>query len=348
MSAWALSIGWRRYRWPVLGGALVVAWLVLAFVDAQAALGGWLVAFVLWSALPIGALLLLMMMQLIPGPWGAALRGPARAAVVLLVAVPVLFLPIMSGLSTLYPWAAGGARYLSALWFDLRSLGFFALLGVLAWLVLTLARPGPVAAAGLIVLVPLHTIVAVDWLMALEPEFHSSGFGLYILSIQMTIGLCFLIVVVLREARAEQRVAMLGGLLLAALLCGLYFGFMQFFVIWSGNLPEGAAWYEERGVGLWKAALYVSGALQMAPTALLMLAPIRTDRRWILGLAAAVLAAKALELAWVALPALDTNVWLSVVGTFLAVASVGFLVPACWALAVTMLHRLERRVEVRS
>ncbi len=337
-----------RWRWPALGAALAAASLLLTIVDATAALGGWLVAFAFCSAVPIGALLLLMMMHLIPGSWSETLLAPARACSALSGFLPLAFLPVMIGLSALYPWANDSGDYLSPLFFYLRTLAFFGIVLALAWMVLTTARPGPVAAAGLVALVPLHTMIAVDWLMTLEPDFHSSGFGLYVLSIQMTIALCVLVAMHLATTRKARRVAMLGALLISALLCGIYFAFMQYFIIWSGNLPEGAAWYAKRGVGLWTAALYVSGALQMAPLLLLMFAPIRTDRRWLLALLAAVLLSKAIELAWIVLPALPANTGIASIAMVLALAGMGVLAAQTLPVATGLLDRLRRQAGEQS
>ena len=85
--------------------------------------------------------------------------------------------------------------------------------------------------------------------MSLDPEFNSSGFGLTVLSIQTTVALAF-------WRRREPRLGL--GQLRAAgprrppahrPLLWAYLSFMQFVIIWSGDMPAGASWYLRRSGG---------------------------------------------------------------------------------------------------
>ncbi|MGE0004290.1 MAG: hypothetical protein AB7S92_01755 [Parvibaculaceae bacterium] len=290
------------------GGGLSLAALAIAVVS-PAALAGWLTAFAFWSSLPLGALLMVMMMRIIPGTWREEL-GPASEAALLLTPLAALAaIPVLAGLPALYGWAGktGGSGfqgvYLQPWFFTLRTVLFFALSGALAFLLLRrrdLAMP--VATVGLIVFVLFHTVIAVDWLMSLDAGFHSSGFGLYVLSIQATIALAALLVVRLAGGGTAERTGTLGGLLLTALLLWAYLAFMQYFIIWSDNLPASVEWYQRRGHGAWAAVEYMIGTLGLAPIFLLLLAPVRRSRAWLIALCCAALLGKALEIAWLVLP----------------------------------------------
>lgn len=318
---------------PVLiGVAACAAALLLALAEPKAALAGWLVGFVYWGALPIGALALVMMMRLIPGGWDAELAPSAEAAMLLMPLAALAALPILVGVHALYGWAdapsPSGFRavYLTPGLFALRSMAGFAVFTLLAVLLLTRrAWSTPVASAGLIVFTLLTTMLAVDWLMSLDPEFHSSGFGLYVLSIQMTVALVTLIVFHLLSGDPATRLNILGGLLLTVVLLWAYFAFMQYFIIWSGNLPHGVMWYQRRGTGIWSAAEYTIAVLHLAPAFLLFFPDIRGDRRWLLRLSLAVLAGKALECLWLVLPAIDAPLWAALLAAVLSLAGLGLL-----------------------
>lgn len=206
---------WRRGA--ALAGATSVALaLVLGYAE-PGALGGWLAAFFFWSSLPIGALCLAAMMGLIPGAWRAELQAQAGAAFLLLPLAALSVIPVLVGLAGLYSWAGApgseGFRgiYLSPLFFIGRTVIFFAATGAIALLLLLRPQSTAIAAVGLIVFVLFDTTIAVDWLMSLEPDFHSSGFGLYVLSIQATIALAFLILSSLFAGNPGARTGVLGG-----------------------------------------------------------------------------------------------------------------------------------------
>jgi hypothetical protein len=296
----------RRWLLAGLGGCALA--LLLMLFDARAALVGWLAAFVLWSSVPIGALVLLPMLRLIPGAWREELELPAQAMSFLLPLVLLAALPILLGAGVLFPWANVPREgfqdiYLTRGFLAVRTLLFFGALGTIAVLLPT--RPASstlVASAGLIVVVLLDTLFAVDWIMSLEPDFHSSGFGLYVLSIQVTTALPVLIALRLLTGGAHARHGILAGLLLTALLFWAYFAFMQYVIIWSGNLPHQVAWYQHRGTGLWSAAMIATGLLSLAPACLLLLPVARHRGAWLCALAGVVLAGKAIEVAWLVMP----------------------------------------------
>lgn len=331
------------------GTAACAVALLLAFADSRAALAGWLTGFAFWSGLPIGALGLLMMMRLIPGPWRQELSYPAERTLVLLPFAAVAALPILLGLGALYPWvaeASSGYRavYLSPAFFVLRTVAFFACLTAFA--LLLVVRPawsGPVSAGGLIVYVLLATTIAVDWLMSRDPAFHSSGFGLYTLTNQMIIALSVLLVVRLSSDHPPDRPGVLGGLLLCALLFWAYFAFMQYFIIWSNNLPPSVAWYRQRGDGVWSAAEYAIAILQLAPAFLLFFPPIRNGIRWLLALSVAVLAGKMLEMVWLVMPTVQDHEAVGAIAALASLLGLGLLTKVVFGVAPLVLVRLERR-----
>lgn len=303
-----LSIRLTDRRSLLAGLACCALALLLMLIDARAALVGWLAAFLFWSGVPIGALVLLLMLRLIPGRWREQLELPAQLMGLLLPLLLLASLPVLLGTAVLFPWA-GVARqgfqdiYLTHAFLAGRTLLFFGTLAAIAFLLATqLAWSTLIASIGLIVAVLLDTLFAVDWIMSLEPDFHSSGFGLYVLSIQLAIALSVLVIMRLLIAGDGARHQILAGLLLTALLCWAYFAFMQYVIIWSGDLPKQVAWYQHRGTGGWPVAEVIIAVLGLAPAGLLLLPIARRSSAWLGALAGAALLGKAVEIAWLVMP----------------------------------------------
>jgi hypothetical protein len=282
--------------------ALALAAVVLA---PREALFGWLAAFAFWAGVPLGALLLLMMTRAVPGAWSQVLAPVVVPTALLLPLAALAGVPVALDLSAVYSWTLGDLEtpfrtaYFSAPFFLVRSVLFLAACTLVA---LALSAPGrrPLAIGALIAFVPLHTVIAFDWLMSLDPAFHSSGFGLYLLSMQALTAFCILLLA--RLALFEGTPDPLGALLLVALLLWIYFAFMQFFISWSTNLPAGAAWYGRRTAGAWAPVFPIIALLHAIPTLLLLFRPFRASRKSLAAFAVMILAGKAVETAWLVLP----------------------------------------------
>ncbi len=330
------------------GGAAAVLALLAALLDPARALPGWLVAFAFWSGVPVGALFLLMLMRILPGPW--SVLAPATSVAALLMPLAVLAaLPVALGLATLYPWSAGDlgtafrSGYLSGWFAGLRSGIFFAGCIVLA-ILLSLPRPGTraLATGALVVFVPFHSLIAVDWLMSLDPAFHSSVFGLYVLSIQATTALSALLIVRLVNLPAGHDPRPLGAILLTALLLWVYFAYMQYLISWSDNLPASAAWYGRRSEGGWALVFPAVVLLHAVPTAFLLFPPFRVSRTALIGFCVAILVGKALETAWLVLPEFPAGS-ITILTTLLALAGLGGLGLAAAPLAARLRDAGDRR-----
>lgn len=301
----------RRSNLSGLAGLVCLILIgLLAIVFPRAALFGWHAGFVFWSSLPIGALFLAMIMQVVPGAWIGWLGGSTRLVLSLMPLTLLAVLPyafasgtLMSGSETLSGFQGA---YLTPWFTGVRSL---VLLGGASILALLFTRPGNgvgLASIGLIVMTLAQGLMATDWISALDPEFHSSAFGLYILSIQMVIALS--IVILLSMEGTQGAVALPSALLLTGILLWGYLAFMSYFILWSGNLPPGAAWYLRRGHGIWAVAEIVMVTLQAAPAFALLFPPIRRSRRALVAAILAVLFGKYVEIGWLILPELGSDV----------------------------------------
>ncbi len=336
------------------GGVACLAALAAAWVAPEDAIHAWIGAAFFWTSLPIGGLLLLMMMRLIPGIWSNEAMVVMEAASVLVPLAALVFVPVLLGLGAAYPWVGETQNtafrqiYLSPGFFVARTVLWFVLLGALTAL-LIVRRPWsmPLACLGL-VLFPLGgTVIVTDWLMTLDPEFRSSGFGLYAMSIQAAIAMAAGTATALAISGAMiRKPAVLGGLLLTVLLLWAYFAYMQYVVIWSSDFPKLIDWYKVRGTGIWRIMLWSFAIVHTAAIALLILPPVLRRRRLLIGIALAVLAGKMLEVAWIVLPAGKYGPGMLAIGLFvLANAGLGaiFIVAASVAIQARIAARVPKR-----
>src|SRR5262249_1992777 len=108
----------------------------------------YLAAYIFWIGIPVGCLALLMLHHLVGGRWGFVIQRVLEAAIQTLPLMALLFIPLLFGLSDLYPWArpavvAGDpllqqkAAYLNLPFFIVRAVMYFAIWIVLGHLLVT-------------------------------------------------------------------------------------------------------------------------------------------------------------------------------------------------------------------
>ncbi|MBZ6075702.1 hypothetical protein [Microvirga puerhi] len=332
--------------WPIAGFALCVLSLLACLWDPQAALRAWLGSAFFWSGIPIGALLLLMTMRLIPGGWANELLVFAETATLLMPLAALMFIPVLLGIGSIYDWADQPPRnafqsiYLIPWFFAARTLIWFALLGAFTFLLSQ--RRGNftiLSCIGLLIFVPMSTMIAVDWIMSLDPAFSSSGFGLYILSSQVGTSLVWISGTALLLKPHLRRISLLSGLLLLLLLLWTYFAFMQYIITWSGNLPQGVLWYKRQSSEGWSHVEWAISGLHLLPAFILML-PVRSSKTWLFAMCVAVLAGKILEASWLTLTGVTSPLSL---GLFvLSLSGTGLIV------ATAFMETFRYRVSARS
>lgn len=310
----------------------------LVFVPRDA-LAAWLVCWLAWGAIPLGALGASMMLALVPGSWRDLYAGPLSLAAGLVPLVAVLALPLLLGLKLIYPWADPAvaatlpsfkAAWLSTPVFAIREIVILAVLSGLSWLLLTAERGvrSVIAGVGLVLYALLASLVGIDFGESTEPHFHSSIYGLLALTGQWLEAVAFGILFGLRAR--EGRVSIpAGGVLATAILLWAYMHAMQYIVIWSGNIPGEAHWYIERGAGAWRAIGWLGFAFQAILPFVALLAPgVRTNPRRMRIVAAAILLAAPLQQAWMILPGLEG---LSLAALPLTIAASAVMLGLAWA-----------------
>lgn len=326
----------------VLASAAGVAGCAIGlYFDPKTTLASYLVAWAALSAVPIGAIAVLATTYLVRGGWTQDLNRPLSAAALSMPVIALLVIPVLAGIGEIYPWVADGAAlrsfkavYLVPWFFALRTFIYFFLLTMLAlwlWRVygddVGMKRASSVS---LIVWALLSSWAGIDWLESLEPDFHSSIYGLLKIAFDLLAGLSFAMAVVFLADRPRRMTnAAYAGVLLSTLLLWAYLHAMQYIIIWTGNIPDETIWYIERLDNGWGFALWALFIVQfILPFFALLSERVRVDTRALLAFACVTLAMRYLEAIVLVLPPLHVaGLWLllDLPASLLAVGSIFLL-----------------------
>lgn len=304
---------------------------------------GWLLAWVLLGAPPAGALALLLIHRITGGRWGEALGPVLRPLAGLLPLVGLGFLGLLLDLSALYPWAAAervkpdvAAYYLNPILFALRGVITLAGWSVLTILLLRASCTRLVAGLGLAFYGLTISLVPVDWILSVEPNFTSSAFGASIALHQILAALA-LTALVRPAALNADSAPDLATLMLTALLGVLYMGLMSYVVAWYGDLPPKAAWYLKRGTETY--ALLIGAAFLLGgliPFSFLLFAGVRSNPFALRIVGFLILIGLTLRFAWLLLPAYEEGALATALAAFVMLSLVV-------SLAVVAARRLRER-----
>ena len=268
-----------------VGGIGTLIWAVGLYLDPEQALRSWLLGFILWGGIGLGAIGMIMLQYLTGGAWGVVIRRTAEAASRTLPVIVLLFLPIAIGVTRLYEWThlpptdhviEARGWYMTVWGWELRSAIYFALFGVMVyllnkwsanqdaskdhdeaarWLGSATAFSGPT----LVIYALVVTFAAVDWVMTLEPHWFSTIWGLLFVAGWALSFLCFAVIILaflidkvpMNRVLGRRHFHDLGKLMLALVMVWAYFNFSQYLIIYSGNIPEETGWFIKRSTGGW-------------------------------------------------------------------------------------------------
>jgi len=277
---------WNRL--PMIGAACAllgaVACAILGPANPKQFFFSWLVSFLFFLSLALGALFFVLIQYAAQGGWGIVLRRIGEATFATLPVMAALFLPVILGLQDIFSWAAPGAAehdallrwkapYLNERFFLIRAALYFGIWSFIALLYYRGSRgqdvtgdPGVsarlrrLAGPAIIVLALTQTFASVDWIMSLAPHWYSTIFGVYFFSGSFVgfIALLSVVAVAMRRAGlldtviSAEHLHDIGKFLFAFTAFWAYIAFSQFFLIWYANLPEETIWYQARLEGSWK------------------------------------------------------------------------------------------------
>jgi hypothetical protein len=169
-----------------------------------------------------------------------------------------------------------------------------------------------ISGAGLVLYGITVTVMAIDWIMSLEPHWVSSIFGPLVGIGQVLNALSFTVIVLvlasdrppLSEVVGRPILRDLGGLMLTFVMVWAYLSFSQLLLIWSGNLPSEIPYYLRRTQGGWQVFAVALALFHFAlPFLLLLSFDVKRNRKTLLQVAAILLAMRAVDLYWLIMPA---------------------------------------------
>ena len=328
----------------------------------------YLIAWLYWWCISLGALAIAMIHHLSGGRWGLAIRRILEAAYSLLPLVAIMFVPVLFGLPVLYPWARPEevasdpvlqykSPYLNPMAFQWRAAGYFVVWSLLGLVLNALStgraedeplrsrRLALLSGPGLVLWGLGVTFASIDWGMSLEPHWFSSSYGVLVGSGQgvAAMALAIAVLVCLRDDPRWSAWATpdclndLGNFLLAFVMFWMYIAFTQFLIIWSGNLPEEVPWYLKRGSGGWEWIAVLLATFYFAvPFLLLLVRRTKRQPERLLRVALLLLVMQLVHWNWLVLPAFYPGKlifsWIQI-AAFLAVGGIWFAAFA-WRLAV--------------
>lgn len=325
----------RKRALPVAAAGAAVCTIGALFNPTQF-LRSYLLAFVFWISIALGALAIEMLQHVARGGWGVMLRRPLEAASRTIVKLAPLFLPLLAGLSRVYPWAdpeiartdaiiAQKSGYLNVPFFIARAVVYFAawcgFAHVLSRMSIAQDRTGDPtlsrrmrlwSAIGLVAYCLTMTLASIDWMMSLTPHWYSTIYGVYIIGGQAVSAMSFAVLLELflseksslSGALRTQHFHDFGKMLLAFVMLWAYFAFSQLLIMWSGNLPEEVPYYIARARGGW---WWVSIALIVfhfaLPFLLLISRDLKRSRGKLAVVAGLLLVMRWVDLYWLIVPA---------------------------------------------
>ena len=231
-------------RWLAPGLALVAA-AALAFSGLPALGLALRIAFALASAAPIGSVLLLAIARLTGADWSAA--APATHALPWLVPLGALAMLAPTGV----PLPAHLAIWSHALFAASRAAAVLAAL-VFAAHRLRGGAGATTAGVTLAIYTALVTPIAADWLLPTAPGHPVSAVGMMLFVLQF--GAACALALLGAEGRVRRDLALL---LVAAVLGLCYLVYMDYLIVWYGNLPSHVPFYIARVGWIALAALLI-------------------------------------------------------------------------------------------
>jgi hypothetical protein len=376
----AIPPGHAWNRLPTIGAGCAVLGVVVCAIFGMANpkqfLFSWLVAFLYFLSLALGALFFVLIQYAAQGGWGVVLRRIGETVFTTLPVLAVLFLPILFGLGTLYEWAHPGAAehdavlqwkspYLNVPFFLIRAVVFFGLWSAIALFYYrgssgqdatgdpnVSARLRKFAGPSIIGLALTTTLASVDWIMSLTPHWYSTMFGVYFFAgcFLGFIALLSLLAVRMRAAGlldtviSTEHLHDVGKLLFGFTAFWAYIGFSQFFLVWYANLPEETIWYRPRIEGSWlPIALLLMVGHFIAPFFYLMGRAVKRNGSTLAVGAVWLLVMHYVDLYWQVMPTLHPE------GFSPSILDVGALLAAggCFLATTTWLMRRQALVPLR-
>jgi hypothetical protein len=317
-----------RIRAVLIGGAAALLSVIDIWFNRAQFFHSYLFAWLFWTGISLGSLVIVMMQSLTGGMWGLAIRNLCRAGFSTLPLMVLLFIPILLGLHDVYAWSNGLVnpehgfhhkhQYLTVPFFVGRSIFYFVVLLVFAAAVRRwfdrqpLASPVALSAGGLISYVLCMNFASTDWVMSLDTQWYSTVFVIVFMAGQFLAALALMTALLcaftIRSNVPTKAFHDLGNMLLAFVIFWIYVSFSQLLITWSGNLPKEISWYlpRSRAGWQWVALLLMIGEF-LLPFALLLSREAKRQPQRLAIICLCIVATNIVNNFWLVAPAFHPN-----------------------------------------
>ena len=327
-------------KWRKAPAILMVAGAVLSLLGAAvnpAEFGlAWLLAFMFFLSVALGALFLVMAHHLSDAGWSVATRRVCEHLASLLFPwLALLFVPVAIFARNIYSWTkdAGSPanNLVNAKWPVFTLPGFYITSAVffgIWWLLSSRLRHWSLqqdetgearctyrmrfhSGWGIVAFALTLTFSGVLWMQAVQYQWHSAIYGVYQFAscVWAALAAVYILTVLLQRQRILDQVLhnnqfyFLGLLFFAFTVFQAYAEFAQYFVVWNANMPVETFWYliRENGSWWWAGLLLIFGHF-LLPFFVLLPVRAKTDFKIMLPVCAWALAMNFLDLAFNILP----------------------------------------------
>jgi hypothetical protein len=336
-------------------GILVVGGAYL--VDAKRAAFNNIILFLFVTSIAGGSVFLVALEYIAGAVWSVPIRRVVEFLAGLMPALPLLALPLLANLHDLFHWThpeavaadtllRGKEAYLNVPFFISRFVAVFVLWNLFYYLFVRNSRAQDgsgdpklttrnirLAAVFIPVFAITITVLAIDWMMSLEPHWFSTIFGVYYFSGTTLAAVAAVTYVAVSFHEKGLLVPLrrdhfysLGALMFVFVNFWAYIAFSQFLLIWYANIPEETVWFMSRWQNGWE---YVSVLLILVhfavPYFALLTQDSKMDPKRLKLMAIWILAAHVLDLYWLIMPTYSPQVtvgWMEILFPVLAVGLV--------------------------
>ena len=324
---------------PLAGSAVGLIALLIAFMFGRSDAEYFFFSFHTWwlffLSIAIGAVFFVLIQFATKSGWSVVVRRLAENIAMTMPLFFVLLIIMALGTSTLYHhWLSEEAMadkiiqskqwYLNIPFFYIRTIFYMVMF---TWAAMYFAKYSALqdetgdykitrklqnaSYPFLIVLGFCVTFAAFDWIMSLDPHWYSTIFGLYFFASCYMVFFAVLTVAtrLLQNVKSLSKVVTvehyhdLGKLVFGHTCFWAYAAFVQYLLIWYGNIPEETAWYEVRENHGWS---YILIALCvghfLVPFLFLMARRAKRSRSMLVGVSVWMIIMHYLDIYWLVMP----------------------------------------------
>jgi len=309
---------------------------IIGFIaEPERASFSYLPAFMFLVSIAIGSLFLIAIEYLAGADWSVPFRRIAEFLASLLPLLFLLVIPLLFHLKEIFYWAQkdivsadvilqGKSPYLNSTFFIIRVFLILILWFAFYFKFISNSRKqdstgdqgltkNSIVFSGIFMPVFAFTItlVAVDWLMSLEPRWFSTIFGVYFFSgaVWSSLAAVTYISIKLKDNGYlhpkinSDHYYSLGTLLFAFTVFWAYIAFSQYMLIWYADLPEETFWFAHRWSGGWSViSVIVIITHFVVPFAALLSFPSKTNPARLKFISIWILIAHYIDLYWLIMP----------------------------------------------